>query len=223
MAVQLATSSVVVAAHHFNPSVTGQHWLLTNGIVLEEELQVGAVFTDVVVQVPTRDFHLLVTPESCQLSFVSQVAMARQQQLITDRLARLVSLLPHTPYTAVGLNFVWHYFPDNETISAACRRLFFSKGKTLHQVFDKGDARFGAYLSMDWGGYRLRLDARPVVQTLPDGQANDVMQFAFNYHQEVAGRPDAAARIAGAVGHWHAAQAHALSILQGSLGEGTAA
>ena len=54
MSIKLASSSAVVAAQHFNPSITGQHWLIEHNILTPEESQVGSVFTDMFVQVPTR-------------------------------------------------------------------------------------------------------------------------------------------------------------------------
>ncbi len=206
MTLQLVAPSLVVTAQQFNPSVTGQHWLITNGIILEDEMQVGAVFTDVVVQVPTRDFHLLVTPESCQFTFAPHVNEERQQALIRERLSQLVSLLPHTPYTAVGLNFTWHFFPEGLTIGEACRQLFFAEGKPLHRCFDIENARFGSYMSMDWNGFRLRLNAMPILRTLPDGHSNEVIQLAFNYHQPVAGRPNPSDDISRAIGSWTTAR-----------------
>ncbi len=218
MDIQLATSSAVVAAQHFNPSITGQHWLIENKIVLPEEFQVGAVFTDMFVQIPTRDFQLQVIPENCQLIVLPNLDPDKQQKLIKERLGKIISTLPHTPYTAVGLNFVWHFFPSNETISEACRRLFFSGEKLLHKEFNKGDARFGGYMSMDWRGFRLKLDAKPVIQGLPDGQQNELIQFAFNYHLAVAGRPKPWSEIIDTLDQWSLARSNSLSIVNTATG-----
>jgi hypothetical protein len=213
MALQLATSSAVVAAQQFNPSVTGQHWLIQNGVVLPEEFQVGSVFTDMFAQIPTRDFLLQITPENCQFHFPQHVAKEKQPELIKERLAKIVNLLPHTPYTAVGFNFVWHFFPGDNGIAAECRRLFFEKDKPLHNAFNKEDARFGAYMSMTWKAYRVRLDAKPVIQLIPPEQRNEMIQFAFNYHLEVAGRPEPYRDIIASFDQWIPAYDMAFSIL----------
>jgi hypothetical protein len=204
MAVTLATSSAVVVAQQFNPSVTGQNWLIQNGIILREELLAGAAFTDMFAQVPTRDFNLFVVAQNCQFAFppTSDDTQQKQQGLLKERLAKLISLIPHTPYTGVGLNFVWHFFPDNETIETACRRLFFLAGKPPYESFNESDARFGAYMSANWDNYRLGLDVRPVSGVLPTAPQNEVIQLAFNYHLNLAGRPRPAEDIIGALGQW---------------------
>ena len=171
-------------------------------------------------QVPTRDFHLQIMPENCQFTVALHVADDKQQSIICERLGKFISTLPHTPYTAVGLNFAWHFFPDiAEPVGDACRRLFFSQEKPLQKEFDKGDARFGGYMSMDWMGCRLRLDARPTMRILPDGQQNEVIQFAFNYNYTVAGRPEPWSEIIKSLGQWDSARQKSFSILQAAIGE----
>jgi hypothetical protein len=219
MSIQLVSSSAVVAAQHFNPTITGQHWLIEHGILMPEERQVGAVFTDMFVQVPTRDFNLQVMQDNCQISFPADTSTVRQRELLTERLGRIINLLPHTPYTGVGLNFVWHVYPDNETVGDLCRRLFYSKEGQLCQEFDKGDARFGMYMSMDWNGYRLRLDAKPVVLAFPDAPPSELLQLAFNYHKQVVARPEPWKIILGTLDQWQQAHENAMSIATKALGE----
>jgi hypothetical protein len=211
MTISLINSAVVVAAQHFNPSVAGQYWLIQNGIVLKEEFGIGAVFTDVLVQVPTRDFLLVVTPENCQ--FMPAPNYERQQELIAERMGRFLTLIPHTPFTAVGLNFAWQFFPEHVSINDACRRLFFVETSALHSQFDLPDARFGAYLSMDVWDCRLRVEARPTLVSLPDGQQSHYIQFAFNYHLGVMGRPKPVDDVIKLLGRWQQAADHSREIV----------
>ncbi|MBN2579063.1 MAG: hypothetical protein JXB10_08740 [Pirellulales bacterium] len=213
MAIQLVSSSVVVAAQHFNPSVAGQHWLVTNNVVFLDEIQVGSVFTDMFVQVSTRDFNLLIVPENCQIHIARHVDPEKQQKLISDRLGKIITLLPHTPYTGVGLNFIWHFFPDNETVEAACRRLFFSESMALHRLFNSIDARFGGYLSKNWKSFRLRLDIKPIMIALPDGQQNELIQLAFNYHRGILGRPEPWRDVVSTLEEWDATRDDSSSIV----------
>src|SRR5262249_55230541 len=67
---ELVGSSVVIVARNFNPSVTSQLWLARNGVVEEGDFLPGCIFTDLLVQVRTRRFSLLFTPE--QLQFVPE-------------------------------------------------------------------------------------------------------------------------------------------------------
>ena len=141
--------------------------------------------------------------------------------LLSERLGGIVALLPHTPYTGVGLNFVWHVFPDNETVGSLCRRLFYAGEKPLYQGFDKDNARFGAYMSMDWNGYRLRLDAKPILLAPPDAPQTELVQLAFNYHLQVAGRPEPWKDIVSAFSQWRPAYENSLSIVSGAAGDKT--
>ena len=87
MALQLMASSAVVVAEHFNPSVTGQYWLVKNKIVSPEELRWGQCSPTCNIQVPTRDFHLLVTPDNCQFGFPTPVTdeMLEKQQALLEK------------------------------------------------------------------------------------------------------------------------------------------
>jgi len=57
MSLRLIQSTVVVAAHRFNPSIVRDHWLIQHGIVgTADEIEPGYVITDVVVQIAVREF-----------------------------------------------------------------------------------------------------------------------------------------------------------------------
>ena len=104
-------ANVVVVAQHFNPSVVNQLWLVRHGLMAEEEFEPGSIFMDGLVQVCTRRFILLVTPE--QLQIVPRVPDEEQDALIANAVGTVVRTLPHTPFRALGLNFTWHLVPDD--------------------------------------------------------------------------------------------------------------
>ncbi len=217
MAVKLVNSAAVVAAHHFNPSVTSQVWLIDNEIVLRDEFTAGgAVYTDMFVQVPTRDFHLLIIPDNCQFTPAHHVE--RPQELIVNRVGRLVEILPHTPYKGVGVNFMWHFTPENDTVNAVCRQLFYHAESPLHRLFDVNDARFGCYLSRDSLGFRLKLNVQPVMIAMPDGQQSHLIQFAFNYNFDLAGRENSVAEIQQALNRWNEAREESSQIVNTAIG-----
>jgi hypothetical protein len=182
MPVQLSNSNVVIVAHHFNPTITDQVWLVQYGIVNQDELAGPYVFTDMLVQVPTRNFHLLIVPDRCQLTPSPEVS--DQQALIVDRLGRLVGLLPHTPYRAIGLNFNFQFSPANGDIEAFGKTRFFVRESPLHGLFADQGSRFGSYLSKTFHNGRLKLDIKPAKITTADAQY-EVMQFAFNFNLEL--------------------------------------
>jgi hypothetical protein len=211
----------VIAAQHFNPSIAKQIWLVDNYIVHREEFkddQEGVVFTDMFVQVPTRDFHLLIVPDNCQFTIPPHVE--RQQELILDRVGRIVSTLPHTPYKAIGLNFIWHLTPPRGTIAEASRKLFFSPNNLLHRLFDAPDARFGCYSSKESLGFRLKLDVKPMaVLSAENGKEKEAIQYAFNYHCDLTGSRNAVEEITSILGRWNEARDEAEEIVKTTVGD----
>ena len=191
---QLMASAVVLVAQQFNPSITGQHWLVRHGIVGAEDFLPGSVFTDAFAQVITARFNLLATPE--QFQFVPRVVEEEQQELIVDKVGTVIRTLPHTPYKAVGLNFSWHIACEEGDVRRLSRALFFRPSSPLYHEFDVEDANFGAYLSKDIMDFRLKLDVKPVTLGV-DGNNEKRLQLLFNYHADIPEDAQAAEMIGG--------------------------
>lgn len=197
---ELIGSSVVVVAQNFNPSVTNQLWLVRNGVVGEGDFLAGCIFTDLLVQVRTRRFSLLFTPE--QFQFVPASGEEKPHLLVQEVIGRIVQILPHTPYCALGLNFTWHLTPEGGDVAALSRRLFFTAGRPLFRDFDAPDASFGAYLSRDLLGFRLKLDVRPVTSSPPMAVAEQRLQLLYNFHADLPEGEEAVERIQQHLKRW---------------------
>jgi hypothetical protein len=203
MPLQLANANVVIVAYHFNPTITDQLWLTEHAIVNRDEPAGPYVFTDMLVQVPTKDFHLLIVPDRCQLTPSPQIENA--QQLIVERLGRLVELLPHTPYRAVGLNFNWHFSRENDDIERFARARFFVPGSPLHELFSVEGSRFGGYMSKGFHNGRLKLDIKPAQITTEEAR-QEVMQFAFNFNLELTDDGNKVQQIMAFLNRWNEAR-----------------
>jgi hypothetical protein len=210
---ELVACNVVVAANQFNPTVFSQLWLFRTGIVAEDDFLPDHIVTDAFAQVPTRHFHLLITPATLQFT------PARQQEgvaaLVSEKVGAIVGALEHTPYTAVGLNFVWHEYPrQGETVNQLTRAIFFRPNIEPFASFDRPESRFGAYMSKDFETFRLKLDVKPVLLvTPPEGAPEDHrIQVAFNFHLAL-GPNDPVQAIQGALARWDAAKAEAQGIV----------
>ncbi len=200
------TSNAVIVAHQFNPSVVNQLWLVDNDIVSRDGFQEGCAFSDMVVNVNARDFSLFVSPE--QLQFVPKGADGAEGALIQTRLGKFVQSVPHTPFAGLGLNFVWMVSDDD--LPALSRKLFFRPEEPLFREFESEDARFGAYLSRDFHGGRLKLDIRPVTLKLREsGESVERLQFAFNLHFDVPAGGRGAEQICQFLENWDPALAEA--------------
>ncbi|MEQ9588028.1 MAG: hypothetical protein RJS97_08750 [Parvibaculaceae bacterium] len=205
-------ATAVIVARQFNPSIVRDNWLIQHGIIEADDLQPGCVFTDMLVQLRSRQFHLLVAPEQCQ--FTPLVAPNEQQHLVVEKVGTIVRTLPHTPYTALGLNFQWHLTPENATVEELGRRLFFVPESPIHRELDSADARFGGYISKDALGFRLRLNAKPIMQ-VHQGQERHLVQFGFNFHLELPDNQDERIdAIEVALNRWNEAQAESERLSQ---------
>jgi hypothetical protein len=210
MALEQVGASVVVIAHQFNPSLMSEVWLTRHDLLRTEDREPGCVFTDALVNVRSAKYNLLLTPD--QLQFAPLVDAAEQRDLVLNEVGRIVDLLPHVPYHAVGLNFVWGYDPAPAEISAATRRLFFGEGRSFFRHFDTPDAQFGSYLSKDTLGCRLKLDIKPVIRASIDPRnvhVGPAVHLAFNFHLDVLADTNPPARIRELLGQWNEARAEA--------------
>lgn len=182
-----AGSVVVIVAHHFNPTVVGQTWLVKNGILAESDFERGCVFSDMVVQIQSPQFQMLLLRE--QMQFSPRLDEELQQEIVVEKLGGIVEKLPHTPFGAIGLNFTWHLSKPGSEINELSRELFAKDSSGLYDQFNSDNARFGAYLSQDFGPFRLKLDIKPVIVEVDD-KNEDRVQFAFNFHKEIDGGAD---------------------------------
>ena len=191
-------SAAVVVARRFNVTAAREHWLVKQGIIGENDLLEGALFSDTVVQAPTSRFVLLFLPD--QLQFVPTVSSDEEQPIILEKLGKIVGTLPHVPYKALGLNFNWLFRPADGDTARVTREMFFVQDRPLFSIFSGQDARFGGYLSKDHGEFRLKLHVTPT--TLPQEAGEEhCVRFAFNFHRDVEG-DDAAADILRCLARW---------------------
>jgi hypothetical protein len=203
MTPNLIHANAIVAAHQFNPSVVSQLWLVDHGIMLREELEAGkgSVFSDMMVSVASQKFTMLVTPD--QVQFSPTQPPPNEDAIVESRLGLLVRTLPHTPFTACGLNFTW-LLEDDEVVSVA-KRLFFVPNSPVHRAFDVENSRFGGYMSKPALGGRLKLDVKPLTLRLPNGDATERLQFAFNFHLDVPQTSDAVDVVVAHLAQWNQA------------------
>ncbi|MSR56128.1 MAG: hypothetical protein EXS05_00405 [Planctomycetaceae bacterium] len=208
----LVETTVVIAARHFNPTVFGQIWLAKHGIVAEDEFEPSCLFSEPLVNVASREFNLLVIPD--QMQFVPRVEPEKQQQLVSDKVGRIIRVLPHTPFTAMGLNFSWRVTPSEMSVEQFCRRMFFVPNRRLYHRFDAENPRFGAYLSRDILGCRLKLDIKPVTtRSMPIGDTQEWVKFAFNFHLDLLTSENTVEQIEAVLGRWDAARNEAEAII----------
>jgi len=173
--------TAVLVAESINLNIFQPIWLVENGIVEKSEIEKGTNFnTPVAASISTGKFDLLVVSERIQLSFNNGVENAEDD--IKRIIGGIVSSLPHTPYTAIGLNF--NYMLTSKDEAAFVRKakeLFLNNSSSLVSEFSSDDVRAGMYASKNIFNARLRMDVKPVVKN--DGK--EAVQLNCNVHKNV--------------------------------------
>ncbi len=212
--VQPTHTNIVVVAQSLNPSIFNHLWLARHGGVAEDDFLDGCVFTRQVVKVETKQFSMLAVPDRMQ--FAPRGTDEETKAGVAATVLAIVTKLDQTPYTAFGYNMLWHVKPREGDFGEFDRRLFCREGDPLCAAFGEPDARFGAYMSKDVLGFRLKLDIKPV--GIPrDGTEAERLRLAFNFHLGLS--PDErVAEIEAALAKWREAEALASQMVSQMLG-----
>jgi hypothetical protein len=216
MPLSIEGSAVVIIARRFNVTAARQHWLVKQGIIGDDDLLEGSLFSDALVQVRTERFQLLLLPD--QLQFVPTVTPDEEAAVIREKLGKIVETLPHVPYKGLGLNFTWLLVPEDGNAARVTKDMFFVPDRPLFRVFAGGDAQFGGYLSKDFGGFRLKLEVNPITVVGEQGPTGGV-QFAFNFHHDVP-EDGGAEEIMRCLPRWDELRAEAKRIVEVAVGRG---
>jgi len=197
----LVTANAVVVAKTFNVSIFTQMWLVRSGIFEENEFVADECASlPVLSQVGTATCNLLVVPERLQLTMKAPSASPRE----FERIRKIVGLLPQTPYDALGLNILWDVIPsESEGVGNFTHGRFAVPLTPLRDAFAASDARFGAYLSRDFEGFRLKLDIKPVTVATPTS-TGELVRLSFNFHLDLGAVPDRTGRISSGLDKWQA-------------------
>jgi len=174
-------ANVVVVARQFNPSIITQYWLIKNRIFSEEEFSSECVFSPFIADIRTNQFDLLIVPE--RLQFTPKVENSEiEYSLIESKMGNIIKKLPHTPFIALGFNFIWNIDTEADQQTKVSRKLFFKNDSTLYKNFDTDDANFGSYMSRNILGCRLRLNIKPVRLL---AEQRNLLQCTFNFQLDL--------------------------------------
>jgi len=178
---ELANQNIVIVANLFNPSVFNSHWFIKNEIVNEEEILPTSIFAQDLAQLSTKDFNLLVLLNQLILTVSESSEISS-----IKKLTKCISLLKHTPFTAVGINFIYNSNQFDETDENWSRSLFYNTNSKIYQSFNSTDSKFGIYLSKDYHSSRLKLDIKPVnSQEIGSIEVKEVINYNFNFHKDL--------------------------------------
>ena len=209
MPAELMNSSAVIVAHDVNMSIFKPPWLVRQKILTDEELEGDLVVTPVLIRIPTPAFELLILPDRIQMRPGKDSDHAQSDLLRV--LGGVVGTLPHTPFTAIGLNFEYRISVNGNVDFGAWNTAHFAAAFALKSMGDEaGDGRFGAYFSFEVLEMRLKADLKPVRMLQREGpdhsasaSTEEKMQGHFNFHRDLGQRP-VVSEILEALGRWDA-------------------
>ena len=182
----LKIENVVILATNFNPSIVSSVWLLSKGICNADEILPNSFNTPQFSQIVCTDFQILVLPDQLQFSKTANF-QGDFTKVIKDKLSRILKELPEVPYRSAGINFHWFVNESNADISVLSRKLFYNSESKIYNEFNNPSSQFGAYLSKDFSGSRLKLDIKPVIFAENNQTPISAIQFAFNFHTDFVG------------------------------------
>jgi len=219
MAVELVNASAVVVAHDVNLSIFRLPWLRDQKILSEEEVAGDVVITPPVVRIPARSFELLILPDRVQVRPSGDPGKAQSD--ILRVLGGIVTTLPHTPFTAIGLNFDYLMTPEEHTEFQSWNKDNFAAPFSLDLIDSAQEkARFGAYYSFDTLGMRLKADLKPTERTeqpeggvLKSSAGPEAMLGKFNFHRDLKEHPGVG-EILQVLGRWNDAASLALKMAE---------
>lgn len=173
--------NAVLVAESINLNIFQPLWLIDNEIISRAEIESGTSFnTPVAVSISTSTFDLLIVPERIQLTLKNNKDNAKND--IQRIIGGIVNKLPHTPYSAIGLNFNYTLTSnDQEDFVKKSKELFMVDTNPLVSEFNTDDVRAGMYTSKDMFGSRLRLDIKPII----NNERNEAIQVNYNIHRNV--------------------------------------
>lgn len=181
MAVELTNSSVVIAAHDVNVSIFRLGWLREN-ILTQAELSGDVVFVHGMVRIHAERFELLILPDRIQMR--TPLGDDQAQGDLLRVLGGIANILPHTPFTAVGLNYEFDISSSSQECFGEWNGTEFGSifARKLADQAGTESARFGSYASFELESAKVRIEIKP---TQSEEGNQERMQAKFNFHHEL--------------------------------------
>jgi len=160
----------VILASNYNPSIVSKDWLSQKGILTGTVA--NFVHTPVFALIETE--MLLLTVDEQRLQIMTKRITENNLKESANIALRIVTLLPETPYKALGLNY--HFVPAENKCDL--RRILSPQSEKLAAIFS-ADYHLGATISFSFDDFLVTSVISP---SLPEGQPSKV---SFNFHSIV--------------------------------------
>lgn len=171
MEVKLVRADIVILASAHNPSIIAPDWLKANSLIAEEPKDF--MHTPAFSAFESESFVLIVDPQRLQV--IAKKYDAETLKSLYGIAKNYIKLLPHIPYKALGINFVWTVHPDEGSCPSSIR-VTLNRGN-LESIFEGHDLNYGGIVYAKKAPYTLKL----IVEPKPEHG----FIYNFNYHHEL--------------------------------------
>ena len=176
----LRKANIVVLASNYNPSIVSRDWVLSKQLLSEP---IGDfVHTPAFSLIENNDFSLSVDMNRLQLSM--KRLTVENMRLLPQIVKKFFTLLPETPYRAMGFNFVYELEVKNDFLE----HLFSPNKRSIKELFSS-EYELGAIVSFGFKGFIVRVNISTVK---PKQKARTVN---FNFHTAIDGVDQAKERL----------------------------
>lgn len=176
----LRGAAIVILARKHNPSIASKEWLEKKRIVTGPFGQF--IHNDTISVMEGQ--HIALMLDESRLNLSLRKPAEDNTILLKNAALRFVKSLPETPYSAVGLNFTFVVPTGHLTLDPVLE----TANETLLRLFGEAYELVGnATFKFEDFGVKINFPAAPA--------RNGVAEASFNFHSDVNGQEEAAARI----------------------------
>lgn len=168
--VVLVNTNIVVLASSFNPSIISKDWMTSNELV--EEPIGDFAHTPVFSLVENKNLQLVVDQDRLQLS--AKRPVLRNMNLMVETIKKFFSLLPETPYSAIGFNFAFRIPVKIHFLE----KIFSPKEQTIKRLFS-ANYGLGVSVSFKFRSFVVRANVSPPIPK------NEFQTVNFNFHSSI--------------------------------------
>lgn len=173
MEINLRRADIVIAASAHNPSIVSPQWLKEMNLIVEEPKHF----------VNTPDFSLfdsetiLLVVDRQRLQITAKKHDEESLKSFASIGSGYIRLLSHIPYSALGLNFVWHVKTEEEGEELPTIRTNIGSIHDFSSILVNHELNFGSIIYARKEPYLLKISI--------ESQGRAIFICNFNYHHEV--------------------------------------
>ena len=172
-------ASIVLLAKNFNPSIFNPYWLITKGVVKEENLKMDqSSFTPNEVRILTDTFEMIVLQDKLLINYVPNEEV--MEGVIQNLMHHILNLLPEVPYMAMGINFKWEIRRNNKDYHNLNKSLLNVENPLL-KFFPSENSIYGVNLNNHFLDSVQHFTLQPFIHDSQFGFLG-----IFNYHFDVS-------------------------------------